>query len=405
MHEEVAMGRWGAAVFVSFFLVAGSVLIYSCGDGGGSRESRLVFNASDGNGRELWILDKSGSLEMVDIDATSSASPGPFAKFGNKLYFRARDADHGDELWVYDGVNAPTMVANINTDDTKEFGSWPGEEMGSWTNDMVVYKGRFYFAASTSDQRWLWVYDGSGSPSVASTAFAEPRYLVEYDDRLFFSASDLSENEGVWSFDGSSAAVAASVECNYFIVYDDKLYFSGNEGVNGYELWVFDAASGTAEMVTDIRTGADSSSPSGLTVFDDRLYFTATDGTNGRELYVFDSQSGNAQMLTDLNIGDSSYPAGLTIYDGGLYFSADDGTGYTLWMYNGIDSPSKVAGAGTVELYSINRTAVFDGKLYFSGYTAEDGWEPRVYDGISAPSLLADINTAGDSDVWQFFVY
>jgi ELWxxDGT repeat protein len=399
------MGRSGVVVLMSFVLAVGLILILSCGGGGGGRDSRLVFNASDGSGRELWVLDKNGSLEMVDIDATSGASPGPFSKFDNKLYFRARDADHGDELWVYDGVNAPTMVANINTDDTNEFGSWPGEELGSKTNDMVVYKGRFYFAASTSEDRWLWVYDGSGSPSVASTAFTDPRYIVEYDDKLFFRASDVSEDQGLWSFDGSSAAVAASVGGNYFTVYDGKLYFMGNDVVSGYELWVYDAASGTAEMVTDIWPGGDSSSPSELTVFEDRLYFPATDDTHGRGLHVFDSKSGTAQMLTDLNVGGSSYPAGLTVYDGSLYFSADDGSDTTLWKYNGIDSPSKVAGARTVEFYSGNLTAVFNGKLYFNGYSAEDGWEPRVYDGISAPSILADINSAGDSDAWQFFVY
>jgi|GEM_PF-3814669 len=399
------MGRRGAVGLIFLVLAAGSLLVFACGDGGGGRDSLLVFNANDGSGRELWVLDKEGSLEMVDIDATSSASPGPFSKFGGKLYFRARDADHGDELWVYDGVNAPSMVANINTDDTNVFGSWPGEEIGSKTNDMIVYKGRFYFAASTWEERWLWVYDGSGSPSVASTDFTDPRYIVHYDDKLFFRASGISDSEKLWSFDGSSAAVAASVAGNYFTEYDGKLYFMGDDGVNGYELWVYDADSGTAEMVTDIWAGASSSSPSELTVFNGRLFFPATEATYGRELYVFDSESGIAQMVTDLNTGDDSYPSGLTVYDGSLYFSADDGTESTLWMYNGIDAPSKVAGARTVELYSDNRTAVYDGMLYFNGFTVEDGWEPRVYDGISAPSILADINSAGDSDAWQFFVY
>ena len=33
----------------------------------------------------------------------------------NALYFEATDGNNGKELWKYDGVNAPSMVADINS--------------------------------------------------------------------------------------------------------------------------------------------------------------------------------------------------------------------------------------------------------------------------------------------------
>ncbi|UCG39275.1 MAG: hypothetical protein JSV00_03310, partial [bacterium] len=69
------MGRTRVWEPVIGILFAATLLITACGGGGGGgRDSRLFFNADDGNGRELWVLDKAGSLEMIDIDATSSAS-------------------------------------------------------------------------------------------------------------------------------------------------------------------------------------------------------------------------------------------------------------------------------------------------------------------------------------------
>ena len=35
-----------------------------------------------------------------------------FTIFNSKLYFRADDGVHGNELWEYDGVNDPHMVVD-----------------------------------------------------------------------------------------------------------------------------------------------------------------------------------------------------------------------------------------------------------------------------------------------------
>ena len=51
---------------------------------------------------------------VADIrPGSSSSSPNDLIVFNNALYFAANDGTNGNELWKYDGVNAPSMVANI----------------------------------------------------------------------------------------------------------------------------------------------------------------------------------------------------------------------------------------------------------------------------------------------------
>jgi ELWxxDGT repeat protein len=276
---------------------------------------------------------------------------------------------------------------------------------------MVEFNGRFYFSASTKMDRSLWVYNGEGSPSVATTALSNPRNIVKYDNRLFFAAYDLSSDNELWSFDGSNAAIAASINPgdgsnpSYLTEYSGRLYFTANDGTNGQELWVYDADLDSAWMVTDIRSGGNPAAPGNLTTYNGVLYFSATDDTRGNEFWAYDADLDSAYLVTDIYAGGSSNPNGFRVFDGKLYFSANDGSSQTLWSYNGVDAPVKVAGAGTVNLNTHSDTSMFNGELYFRSYSTLYGYEPWQYDGITAPSMVADINSGGDSYAWQFYVY
>ena len=53
---------------------------------------------------------------VADINPNAGSShPFSLTVFNNELYFRADDGIHGKELWKYDGVNAPSMVADIRS--------------------------------------------------------------------------------------------------------------------------------------------------------------------------------------------------------------------------------------------------------------------------------------------------
>ncbi len=179
-----------SVLFFFLLVCVSSLTLIACGGGGvgggGGEATRLYFNAADmNNDRELYWVDKSGTVSMIDVDATTSASPGPFGKYNGKLYFRAKSTAYGDELWMYDGVNAPTMVADINSANAGSDSSYPGEEYGSVSNDMVVMGGKFYFSAFNGTSSYLFVIDGDSAPVIATTTFIDPRYMALYDGRLF----------------------------------------------------------------------------------------------------------------------------------------------------------------------------------------------------------------------------
>ena len=57
--------------------------------------------------------------------------------FNNALYFEATDGNNGHELWKYDGVNTPSMVADI----------YPGSG-SSIPYGFIVFNNDLYFAAN-----------------------------------------------------------------------------------------------------------------------------------------------------------------------------------------------------------------------------------------------------------------
>jgi ELWxxDGT repeat protein len=112
------------------------------------------------------------------------------------LYFAAKDAGHGTELWSSDGTSdGTTLVKDI----------WPGPS-GSSPQSLFVVEGVLFFTASdgTSGQE-LWRSDGTAegtvlvqdiAPGVASSS---PRRIAAAGGRLFFYADDGASGAEPWS--------------------------------------------------------------------------------------------------------------------------------------------------------------------------------------------------------------
>ena len=99
--------------------------------------------------------------------------------FNNKLYFAAADDASNMEMWVYDGTNAPTQVADIYSGTTGSFPvrslllntsqapQLPFTQMASLTPQLtyaVEWNGKLYFAANDGSERFkkqLWSFDGT----------------------------------------------------------------------------------------------------------------------------------------------------------------------------------------------------------------------------------------------------
>ena len=108
---------------------------------------KLYFSASNGrfnNGTELWVTDglPTGTYMVADIQVgTGSSTPSKFLANNGKLYFVAYEGRvapaRGSELWVYDGVNPPSIVADIR----------PGTGSSS-PNYLMPFGGEIIFSAN-----------------------------------------------------------------------------------------------------------------------------------------------------------------------------------------------------------------------------------------------------------------
>ena len=179
-------------------------------------------------------------------------SPSGLTVFNGQLYFNADDGSSGEELWRYDGTNAPQRVTDLN----------PGIGDADPTN-LTVFNGQLYFNADDGNTgKELWRYDGTN-----------PLQQV----------ADL--NPGSGDADPTNLAV-----------FDNQLYFSADDGSTGTELWRYDGTN-APQRVTDLNPGTDpnltsgNADPTNLQGFNGQLYFRANDGTNGTELWTYKPQS------------------------------------------------------------------------------------------------------------------
>jgi ELWxxDGT repeat protein len=84
------------------------------------------------------------------------------------------------------------------------------------------------------------------------------------------------------------------------INYNGRLYFTAYTPTQGRELWTSDGTNAGTRIVLNINTGSESSTPDYLTVSRNTLYFAATTLLGGRELWKFDGTT--ASLVKNINL-------------------------------------------------------------------------------------------------------
>lgn len=185
----------------------------------------VYFQANDGtHGIELWRTDgtPAGTLLVADINnGVADSNPYGLTVFDNgsgpALYFRATTASSGAELWRSDGVPCPPspstcagtkLVADINTG-----------AADSSPYEFAVLNKRLYFAArDASYGRELWVSDGVPCTATCGTTQlvdinpvgnSSPQGLRVFNNGtqklLMMTATDGFDGRELWASDGSAA--------------------------------------------------------------------------------------------------------------------------------------------------------------------------------------------------------
>ena len=254
---------------------------------------RLYFTADDGkSGRELFVSDGTagGTSLLVDLNpglnnygSPNSSSPYNFIEFNNKLYFSANNTESGNELWVTDGTAEGTQLVV----DIRPGSSSYGFAYGSYPSNFIEFDNNLYFSANDGENgNELWLTDGTveGTQLVADLSSGKSDYL---DDGSY--PSDLVE-------------------------FNNRLYFSARNDENGRELFATDGTAEGTQLVADINPGItdsgyyaypNDSGVSNLTVVGEELFFIADNGDTGVELFkltaddLADSSNTSDQLLKE----------------------------------------------------------------------------------------------------------
>ncbi len=87
-------------------------------------DSTLQFSAIDGISQNLWSYAGTGDpVKAFTSTPTEIWDYSDAAVFDGKVFFEGYEGITGAELWSWDGMNAPSMVSDINTD----LSSTPGQ--------------------------------------------------------------------------------------------------------------------------------------------------------------------------------------------------------------------------------------------------------------------------------------
>jgi ELWxxDGT repeat protein len=310
---------------------------------------RLFFTAKDRqHGRELWVSDgtQSGTRRVGDIVPGSAGSgPAELTAVGDRLLFIANDRIHGRELWVSDGTTAGTRMVKDLTHGSASSGIGAITDVG----------GTAFFFKEDHDVE-LWTSDGTkaGTQFVVDVDPTSP----EYPDGI----------ESGFSFGG-------------------HFFFSADDPVNGFTLRISDGTADGTRIVPGGNDGAALFTPVG-----DTLFFTAGDdhfGGKGQELWETDADGTAATFVATLN---GAYE--MVAFKNKAYFTND-----YLGKSNGTPQGTKWLDAGGFNLQPVGGTLFYAGGLDSHGETP-DGVELWATDGTAhGTHMVKDINPHGHDDL------
>lgn len=374
--------------------------------------SRLVFTANSPiYGQEMWISDGTelGTELLLDINTLPGFSnTHDSIAFNGKIYFSAASAYFGQELWSTDLTTGNT---------TQVIDIYPGASSGmdATASYFTIFQGRLYFIARSATSGWeVWSTDGTaagttlafdlqpGIGQISTYEFYYPRHLTVCNNKLFVNAFNGSF-QSVFAFDGSGSAPVSMYNgwlySKFGACLNNTLYFQARDSsANDYEVWksggtlattskFFDAWNET--YVSSGYTYNQSSNPSNFITVGSKLYFTATNnsasGGTGTELY---STDGTTTSVIDVLAGaGSSSPSLLTVHQGALWFRANNGSnGNDLMSYDGSTLTPRDMAAGTAGVAIDGAAGLVSagGLLWFRGSFSPSGFELSTTDGTSA---------------------
>ena len=223
------------------------------------------------------IQNGGGTLTDITPDGVTVTAERPgkgdvgkkLTVIGDYLLFTGEDATNGEEVWVYNGVDDPTVLKDIAA--------------GAASSDPNFLEPsldgtKVFFSANDGTGPELWVTDGTAAGTMMVQDLnpgggSEPDMITAYKDGVLFRAKDvIAAGQGkshLFYSDGSTIVNVARIELrkegdtkwkDIQVSYDgQKAFFVADDGVHGFEMWSYDGT--TCQLTLDIGDEADPDNP------------------------------------------------------------------------------------------------------------------------------------------------
>jgi ELWxxDGT repeat protein len=303
---------------------------------------------------------------LADINPGPAASyPGSFTAVGSELFFAARTAAAGAELWKTDGTAAgTTQVADL----------LPGTG-SSFPESLTVAGGTLYFLArDVANIRQLWRSDGTMPGTTQLSAFAgyddaAPMAMVASSGKVYFTVTTFGTHPQIWTSDGTPAGtqrIGDGTTLAFDGVMADAggtLFFAALDASGIPGVWKSDGTpAGTVRLATFPATVHLCAPPtfcydyhplpSSLVDFGGTLYFAAYEGGAVPGIYLWRSDGTPAGTARVALLGhDYVFGGPPTVADapavvvGGTLFIDGEGRNHSVALWKSDGTP-----AGTVRV-------------------------------------------------------
>ena len=353
---------------------------------------KLYFSAIDeGYGFELWVSDgtASGTQMIKDIapgsrsSMTSEGYSKTFSVVGDKLFFRANDGVHGNELWVSDGTPSGTkLVKDLN----------PGATSGGASN-IVSLNNAIYFKGRDNTGTALWKSDGTSGGTVKVKNLQGLRQIRVVNNKLILTADLQNSTYGAHDLFSSDGTAEGTVhlkafggnidgDIQFMTILNDELYFVAKHPET-FRLSIY-KTNGTTEdtqLLIDTKTIGIETDIDFITTCGEYVYFVVDKQNNydGTELWRTAGSPETTIRLAKTTEGVYNYIISLACFQDNIYFK-DAYNNQEIWRTDG--SPENtdlisytVNGGAPTDDLMINKIVAGKNVLYFLGSTSESGEE------------------------------
>ncbi len=351
---------------------------------------KLYFNASDSTPghMKLWVTDGTtagtqclrstcGSYPCYTMD-----SPTPWlTAYNNKVFFFAKSATYGTEIWTSDGTNAGTHILK-----DIEPGTGSGFGTGMWTKQPCVMNNKLYFeSGNTANGLDIWETDGTTAGTKIAIDLAPfigtkgpTFYHTVASNRLFFFVYDQTAvNIRMIATDGTQAGTKAidlpdSMQSITYqpVAYKNRLYVPASSPSKLALLRFVDTSTiaqyASHKYPVGMPPAARYPAIASLTVCDSLLFFAAPMDTTGAELWTL-YDTAYKSVVVPIGINNTSYTNNITLYPNPAHnnFTIKTTTAFK---------------AGNITLTDITGRIVISQKLYADLETiAVEGIAPGIY--------------------------